>query len=411
MVREKPTALHQASLLTVLSILMVYPLPQMAIDIYLPSWPSLTHQFNTTHASLQFSLIIYLFFLGIAQLGYGRLSDKYGRKFILMVGCTIFLVSTFGCLFSQNIETLIFFRIGQALGIGCGFTVASAMLSDLFTGNQLAKYTSYSAMIYALSLIFSPLLGGYIQYYLGWHFNFIFMMIYCAILMVMIYFFTEETLTHKISQTKKFSYFSLCYNHTFNINVLCLILGYGTMVAFNIIAPFLLLTKFNLTAAQYGDYVIYVGLAYFLGSTLNSRLVKRFELKLLKNCGFILMALSGLTLLYLYHSQILSASLSVLLSAVAFFSVGFIYPNCFAKALDEFEEKGLVSAFIGCAILIGVSIVSLIALYYSYEPAKYLSITLLASGILGLILIYLDPFKWRNKLNDATNHRSSDSTA
>lgn len=96
-------------------------------------------------------------------------------------------------MFVVSMGQLLVLRAIQGLSIGCGFTVASAILADVFQGNQLAKVTSYSAMIYSISLMFAPFIGGYLQHYIGWQANFGGMALYALILFLLIYLFVFET--------------------------------------------------------------------------------------------------------------------------------------------------------------------------------------------------------------------------
>ena len=179
--------------LFLLSVLLIYPLPQIAIDIYLPSWPAMVSALHTSRELLQWSLTIYVLFLGMAQLIYGPLSDRFGRKPVLLFGIGVFFISSFMGMFVVSMGQLLVLRAIQGLSIGCGFTVASAILADVFQGNQLAKVTSYSAMIYSISLMFAPFIGGYLQHYIGWQANFGGMALYALILFLLIYLFVFET--------------------------------------------------------------------------------------------------------------------------------------------------------------------------------------------------------------------------
>ena len=183
----------QVGWLFILTVLLIYPLPQVAIDIYLPSWPAMLYKLKGTEVLLQMSLTIYILFLGFAQLIYGPLSDRFGRKITLLIGCTIFLFASVACVFVTSIYQLLFLRALQGMGMGCGFAVASAILADIFDGKRLAQMTSYAAMVFSLSVILAPVMGGYLQHYMGWQANFFVMMIYAIFLLVMIYWFVFET--------------------------------------------------------------------------------------------------------------------------------------------------------------------------------------------------------------------------
>lgn len=379
-----------------LAVLLIYPLPQMAIDLYLPSWPSMLLGLNTTKYLLQYSLIIYILALGIAQLIYGPLSDSLGRKPILLFGIGLFFISSLGCLFTASIHTFLTLRALQGLGIGCGFTVASAILADTFEGEALAKMTSYSAMIYSLSLILSPFIGSYLQHYIGWKANFTLMVVYSVFLFLMIFCFVHETRLEKSTAQLKFplilrKYYSLIFKKKFIGFVSCLILAYGVMVTFNIIAPFLLQQNFHVSTIHYGRLILLVGLAYFIGATINSRLIKYINIHQLIFLGLFLMVLSGVGLLFSALEGWMNTVSVIIFVSLALLSLGFIYPNCFACALNLCSDKGYASAFIGSAILIGVSLISGVVSHFNVDHELCLSIAFLILAMLS-ILSYLMTF-------------------
>lgn len=384
-----PRSKKQVGFLFILSVLLIYPLPQVAIDIYLPSWPAMVTQLHASQSALQLSLSLYLFFLGAAQLIYGPLSDRFGRKSILLIGVGLFFLSSIGCMFARDIHLLLVFRVFQGLGLGCGFTVASAILADTFHGKRLAKMTSYSAMVYSFSLMFAPLLGGLIQHYIGWHANFAVMAGYAIILVGLIYFFVHETKDEDTIVRLALSgiirnYVVLFKSLRFIGFVLCLILAYGAMVAFNVLGPFLFQGDLHVSPVGYGELLLLSGIAYFLGATTNSRLIKYFDTHTLTLAALLLTVLSGLGLLLLGVAHMVSVFSVMIFVCITLFGLGFIYPNCFALALDVFVEKGYASAMIGSAILIGVSIISALLSHLNMVHESRLATAFLVLAVLSV---------------------------
>lgn len=376
--QEKKYEKIKANWSFLLSVLLIYPLPQLAIDVYLPSWPAMVKAFHTSNEMMQYSLIIYILFLGVAQLIYGPLSDRFGRKPILLFGCAIFFFASLALMFINSIQQLLFLRAIQGLGIGCGFTVASAILADIFSGKKLAQYTSYSAMVYSTSLIFAPVLGSYLQHYFNWQANFLVMTIYSLVLFLLIQ--TQIFETKNRTEPEKLAFFPILKNYlslltsfSFICCVACLILAYGVMIAFNIIAPFLLLNTLHLSLITYGQLLMIVGVSYLLGALLNSQILKGLSTHTAILIGLTLMLTAGFGLMLLYIFTSTNPANIIFLVCIAICGMGFIYPNCFAKALDIFPGKGYSGAFIGSAILIGVSLVSAIVSYWNASPLACLA--------------------------------------
>jgi MFS transporter, DHA1 family, 2-module integral membrane pump EmrD len=358
-------AKRNSSVVLLLIVLFIYPLPQLAIDLYLPSWQSMGVFFHTSHEHIKTTLVIYLMSLGLSQIIYGPLSDKYGRKPMLLIGLCIFSVGTLCVFITHTIMALYLIRFIQGIGLGCGFSVASATLADLFTGKKLAAATSYSAMIFSISVIFAPVAGGYIQHHWGWQANFLAMLIYSIILMLLIACCVPETHKKTARHTMTLKQVGQLYagffiKPRFIGNILALTLAYGFVVAFNVVSPFLFLKTLHVAAFQYGILLGLVGLSYFMGSTINSFLIKRFSMRAVVNVGLLLMMCGSLVFLCLAYMHTENAYAIIATASCSVLGVGLVYPNCFARALDVYDEKGTAGAFIGAAAPIGTGIISAI---------------------------------------------------
>lgn len=381
---------QKIQILFILTLLMAYPLPQMAADLYLPSWPTMVKSLDTTNGLLQLSLTSYFCTMGIVQLIYGPLSDYFGRKPLLLLGLFIFLLSSLACAFTvTSAYELIACRIIQGLGAGCCFVLASAILSECFEGKQLARLISYSAMTYSMALIFSPFIGSYIQHYIGWRGNFLTMAIYALLLWVLCYFFIFETKQEKchVSFSPILScckdYLSLFKEAYFMGNVGCLIFSYGV---FSIVGPFLLLDTFHVSVIRYGNLLLLIGFCYFLGASINSHALKYFTVHYMIMLGLALMVVASVGLEFFYFLNLLNTSIVVISCCIGLFGIGFVYPNCFANALGALPEKSSYSsAFIGSAILMGVSLISGMVAHCYWDHAKCLSNAFLILTILSIL--------------------------
>ena len=394
---ENETAIKNTAVIRwpfILAILLIYPLPQVAIDIYLPSWPAMVNALHTSVPLLQTSLTIYILFLGISQLFYGPCSDRFGRKPVLLIGCSIFLISSVAAIFITSINQLLLLRAVQGIGMGSGFSVASAVLADTFTGKRLAQMTAYSAMVYSLSGILAPLLGGYLQHYIGWQANFFAMAIYALTLIILLYLFVFETNQQpdkSAIQPKSIvkNYLVLLSDFRFTGNVICLMLLYGIMITFSVIGPFILQNVLHVNEINYGKLLLIVGLSYFVGATITSHLLKRFKVHAIIIAGFGIITISSLSLLIASTLHWFTPTSIILFTSLSIFGIGFVFPSCFANALEVFPTKGTSGAFIGSAILIGTSIISVFATYLHIKneySLAYIYLTLTIFSILAYLL-------------------------
>ena len=129
-------------------------------DFYLPALPALTHYFNTTASAVQLSLTFGMIGLAGGQLFIGPLSDKYGRKKMLLASLILFLIATVAAIITNEISIFLFLRLLQgAFGAGA-IVISKSIATDLYDGKALAKFFSVASIVQGLAPIFAPVLGG-----------------------------------------------------------------------------------------------------------------------------------------------------------------------------------------------------------------------------------------------------------
>ncbi|WIO73923.1 Bcr/CflA family multidrug efflux MFS transporter [Porticoccaceae bacterium LTM1] len=140
----------------------------LAIDMYLPSLPSIGEELEASPAQVQLTLSAFLIGFSLGQLFYGPLSDRFGRRPILLSGISLFSLTSALCALSWDIESLTLFRFLHALGGGAAIVVARAVVRDRFDTNQSAKVLSTILLCTALAPLAAPIIGGYLLEHGGW---------------------------------------------------------------------------------------------------------------------------------------------------------------------------------------------------------------------------------------------------
>ena len=140
----------------------------LATDMYLPAFETIRAEFGTTQTLISLSLSIFLLGMALGQLVYGPLSDRIGRKKMLFVGMTIFVLSTVVISVSNSIELFLFARFGQALGACCGTVIWQAVVIDRYQGKASERIFATIMPLVALSPALAPLLGAGLEEYFGW---------------------------------------------------------------------------------------------------------------------------------------------------------------------------------------------------------------------------------------------------
>lgn len=372
-------------------ILFLITIGQTAIDIYLPSLPTMVHELNTTATDIQLSLSAFLVGFSVSQLIYGPLSDHHGRKPILLIGLSIFLVGSIVCTIANNIEIFFIGRIIQGLGIGAASALSRAISRDVFEGKKLAKISAYTSMAWAVIPIIAPLIGSYVQAYLGWRYNFALLSIFAILFIISIVMIFPETRplhlkSAKITPLKRYK--ELLQNKIFLKYILCVMIIYGIFVDFNIAAPFLIQDIFKQSVVAYGWWIVFVASGFLIGSYLSSRLVHYLSASRIIMIGVICLVIISIILSILAILKLQSVLILVLPMFFVLASAGLIYPQLVAESLSPFPKMaGSAGALFGFMVFLGGTIASVIISHLHENNAIPVSSMILAQAVLVLIIL------------------------
>jgi len=140
----------------------------LSIDLYLPAFPTMARDLGGSAADVQRSLSIFLLALAAAQIPWGSLGDRFGRKRPLYLGLALFVLGSAGCAAARDPQMLIAMRFVQGFGICAGTAVSRAMIRDLYSGHQAARMLALSFLVIGLSPVLAPLLGSFFLQAAGW---------------------------------------------------------------------------------------------------------------------------------------------------------------------------------------------------------------------------------------------------
>ena len=150
----------------------------LAMDIYLASMPSMTRSLAASAEMVQLTLVAYMFGWGISQLFVGSISDRYGRRPVLLAGLGLFVAASLACAAAQDVRTLIVARLFQALGMSAAAVVPRAVVRDLYSAERAARMLSLMGMVLGIAPVVAPVLGSHLHVWFGWQANFLFVAAY-----------------------------------------------------------------------------------------------------------------------------------------------------------------------------------------------------------------------------------------
>ncbi|MEV6810410.1 multidrug effflux MFS transporter [Streptomyces sp. NPDC017248] len=168
--------------------------PPLAMDMYLPSLPEVTHALHAPAATVQLTLTACLLGMALGQLVVGPMSDRWGRRRPLLAGLAVYVVATALCALAPNVETLVAFRLAQGLGGAAGIVIARAVVRDLHDGVAMARFFSTLMLISGVAPVVAPLIGGQLLRVTDWRGVFVVLTVVGAALAALVWLRLPETL-------------------------------------------------------------------------------------------------------------------------------------------------------------------------------------------------------------------------
>jgi MFS transporter, DHA1 family, multidrug resistance protein len=372
----------------------------LSTDLYLPSLPSIARALDAGVAQAQLTLSAYMTAFALVQLAYGPLSDRFGRKPVALGGIAIYAAATLACALAPTIETLIWARAAQAAGACAGVVLGRAIVRDVYGPEGTARALATVGSVMAFAPAIGPILGGLIETWFGWRWNFALLLGFALALLVCLTAL-DETNAHKNPRATDVApmlrnYRTLLADRIFLGYALSVSFSYAGLFAFISGSSFVLIDVLGLAPSVYAWFFAICVIGYFTGTRITVRFNKSWGVDRMIRLGATINILGGGAMLASALAGFAAPGLAgafwlVVPMAVYMVGMGIVMPNGQGGALAGYAKMaGAASALMGfghfaLAALVGVAfgqlhdggVAALPALVFACGVATYASFALL----------------------------------
>jgi DHA1 family bicyclomycin/chloramphenicol resistance-like MFS transporter len=317
-------------------------------DMYLPTLPSMVEDFHTTEALVQFSLTMGMIGLAVGQIFFGQMSQKWGRRPILIVSMALFIVAAVACVFSENITFFLICRLAQGLGGAGGIVLARSIATDCYAGRELAKMMAIIGAINGIAPATAPIVGGLVANSIGWQGIFVILAVIGVLLFVMSLIYRETLPTDKRFKGSLMSTFTeypkVCAIKRFVALVVAYGFASGTLFGYISAAPFIIQSHFHFNeiwfAVIFGINSIFIGVGSGVALKFKS-LNKAMTVGALGMTVFAVLQLAGVLC---FNDFIIYESTTLLM----LFCLGMVFTTTTSMAMDQGRTyTGAAAAIVG----------------------------------------------------------------
>lgn len=368
----------------------VVGLGALSIDMFLPSLPAIATAFAVPPATVQLTVTLFLMAFAASQLVYGPLSDRFGRRWVLIAGLALYAAAGLACALASSIGVLIGARVLQALGGGAGPVVARAVIRDLHGPERAARVFSYMAMVQSLNPMLAPVLGGYVHETFGWRAVFLVLAGAGTLFVALMAAGVRETNVRRDPTALQPGAMGrnvtrLLSDQAYLAYVLVNALMFGGQFAFISGSSFVLIGVLGVSPSVFGFCFGAVALGIMTGTFLSSHFGTQLGLDRTIFYGTSLGAGAGVVLAALAWSGILSVAAIVAPMYVFAIGLGLTLPNGTAGAIGPFPRMaGLAAAVASFLQMTGSALYSVAVARFDDGTARPMTTAIALAGVTAL---------------------------
>ena len=326
----------------------------LTMNIHLPSLPGMAAYYGVDYRVMQLSVALFLTGSAILQLMIGPLSDRYGRRPVLLWALAIFLVATLGCIFAPTANTFLAFRLLQSV-VAAGMVLSRAVVRDMVPGDQAASMIAYVTMGMSLIPMLAPAFGGFLDAAFGWQANFWFLFLLGAALTWLLWRDLGETATPQEGgfRAQLRAYPSLLASPRFWGYAAAAMFASGAFFAYLGGAPFVGSEIYHLEPARLGLLFGAAALGYLVGNGVSGRYAVRYGIDRMIFWGTVVTTFSLALSLALHLAGLASPAVFFGLMVPVGFGNGLVMPNATAGTLSVRPRLAGSASGLGGALMIG----------------------------------------------------------
>jgi len=363
----------------------------LAIDMYLPSLPTIAREFASTPAAVQASLAAYYIGIAIGQALYGPLSDRVGRKPALYLGLSIFFIASLGCATATGVQMLVGFRFLQALG-GCApIVVPRAVVRDYFDQHGSVRMLSMLMLVMGLAPILAPSIGGQLLLNFGWRSVFWVLATYAMTLLVLVTVLLADSLPVDRRRRQPVgvvltTYLRLLFDRTYICYVLSGALIFAGLLTYVSGSAYVFIELFHVTPERFGLYFGINACGIMAASQTNRWLATRVEGR--RIVGIVLMVAMTASLILLFDAYSGFGGFLGILVPLFFYIAchGFVLPNTTALAMAPHGQvAGSASALLGTIQFVLASVIGTLVSAFTNSTPVPLAAAIAGCGVAAFV--------------------------
>jgi DHA1 family bicyclomycin/chloramphenicol resistance-like MFS transporter len=308
------------------------------LNILVPALPALVKQLESDTGTVQFTLSLYLLSLATAQLLLGPLSDRFGRRPVVLAGLALNVAASLAAIAASSIGGLIGARVVQAVGASSGIVIGRAIIRDLYERDRAAAMIGLVTTAMVIAPMISPLIGGILDTTFGWEAIFLFISALSGAVLLWAVIVLPETRPANVAHTPGTmiqEWRALIGNAKFHGYLLCGALGSAPFFTFLGGGPHVVVTLMERTSAEFGVWFAVTSFGYMIGNFTASRLSQRFGVDgmIMAGIGFELVG-AGLTAVLVATMFDAGPAIIFLPQLVISYGNGLLLPNAIAGAIS-----------------------------------------------------------------------------